>query len=108
MSLTAHEVIGGGDVVGSVCRHRPGRWTNVRGAVRARLALWPVRVHHRVPSAHRHLRGLVNVALVDTTVQIPVAVAANICDVSVAVLSTVLDTRPATLCDAAAAAHANG
>jgi hypothetical protein len=32
-------------------------------------------------------QGLVNVALVDTTVQVPIAVAANVCDVSVNVLA---------------------
>jgi len=34
--------------------------------------------------------GLVNVALVDTTVQVPIAVAANICDVDVNVLAAQL------------------
>ena len=51
--------------------------------------------------------GLVNLALVDTTVQVPVAVAANICGVSVNILSSVLDAPALTLCDAAAEAAAN-
>ena len=36
--------------------------------------------------------GLINVALVDTTVQVPVAVAANICAVAVNVLAQALNT----------------
>ncbi|RBY97433.1 hypothetical protein DQ237_00220 [Blastococcus sp. TF02-8] len=35
-------------------------------------------------------RGLVNVNLEDTTVQVPITVAANVCDVSVAVLTSLL------------------
>ena len=43
--------------------------------------------------------GLVNVAIVDNTVQVPVAVAANICDVDVNVLAS--DIRDGSaLCDA--------
>ena len=33
-------------------------------------------------------RGLVNVSVTDNTVQVPIGVAANVCDVTVAVLST--------------------
>ena len=43
--------------------------------------------------------GLVNVALTDNTVQVPVAVAANICDVDVNVLASDLQDGSA-LCDA--------
>lgn len=57
---------------------------------------------------HVRQRGLINLALVDTTVQVPVSVAANICDVSVAALASVRDSGPRTICDAAAAAEANG
>ena len=39
--------------------------------------------------------GLVNVAVVDNTVQIPVGVAANVCDVSVNILSSATLTSPA-------------
>ena len=46
-------------------------------------------------------RGLVNVAVTDTTVQVPVAVAANICDVAVNVLASQL-VDGAAPCDAAA------
>jgi len=43
--------------------------------------------------------GLVNVALTDTTVQVPVAVAANVCGVAVGVLSAALVQGPVN-CDA--------
>lgn len=46
-------------------------------------------------------RGLVNVAVTDTTIQVPIAVAANICDVAVNVLSRQLRDGSAP-CDAAA------
>lgn len=46
-------------------------------------------------------RGLVNVAVTDTTVQVPVAVAANICNVAVNVLASGL-ANGAAPCDAAA------
>jgi len=49
--------------------------------------------------------GLVNVAIVDNTVQIPIGVAANVCDVSANVLSAGTLTSPAT-CDAVANATA--
>lgn len=45
--------------------------------------------------------GLVNVAISDTTVQVPVALAANICDTTVNVLATQLADGSAP-CDAAA------
>ena len=49
--------------------------------------------------------GLVNVAVTDITVQVPIAVAANVCDVSVNVLAEQLDD--ADNCDAIAGAHAS-
>ena len=49
--------------------------------------------------------GLVNVYLADTTVQVPIAVAANICDVNVAALAGLLDLGP-TDCGADATATA--
>ena len=48
--------------------------------------------------------GLVNVAVVDNTIQIPIGVAANLCDVSVNVLAGQLDQ--ADNCDAVAGADA--
>jgi hypothetical protein len=48
-----------------------------------------------------HQEGLVNVNLDDITVLVPIAVAANVCDVTVAVLSTALLEGPTT-CDALA------
>jgi hypothetical protein len=50
--------------------------------------------------------GLINVALVDTTVQVPLAVAANICNVNVNVLATQLDLLGETACGAEATATA--
>ena len=48
--------------------------------------------------------GLLNVAVTDNTIQVPIAVAANICDVSVNVLAEQLDQ--ADNCDAVAGADA--
>ena len=50
-------------------------------------------------------RGLVNVLLDDVLVQVPVSVAANICDVNVAVLSRLNDTAEACNATADAAAQ---
>lgn len=49
--------------------------------------------------------GLINVSLTDTTVQVPVAVAANICGVGVGVLSAALVQGPVD-CDALGGATA--
>jgi hypothetical protein len=46
-------------------------------------------------SAQNQQRGLVNVAVEDVIVQVPVSVAANICDVNVAVLAQVADDAAA-------------
>jgi len=51
-------------------------------------------------SAQNTQEGLVNVAIEDVIVQVPVAVAANICDVNVAVLAEVQDDAAA--CEATA------
>jgi hypothetical protein len=56
-------------------------------------------------SAQPHQSGLVNVAVVDNTVQIPIGVAANVCDVAVNVLATATATSPAN-CTAVAPATA--
>ncbi|MGH9030968.1 MAG: hypothetical protein ACRDY4_06065 [Acidimicrobiia bacterium] len=50
--------------------------------------------------------GLVNVAITDVGVQIPVSLAANICDVNVAVLVDQLQDAPAD-CEADAGSEAN-
>lgn len=52
-----------------------------------------------------HQDGLVNVNVSDVTIQVPVAVAANICDVNVNVLARQFRTGGAE-CDAAAASDA--
>lgn len=49
--------------------------------------------------------GLVNVNVSGNTIQVPLAVAANICDVNVAVLAAIVDT--AASCDAHAGSQAN-
>src|SRR5688572_29798984 len=51
-------------------------------------------------SAQNRQEGLVNVAVEDVIVQVPVAVAANVCDVNVAVLAEVADDAAA--CEATA------
>jgi hypothetical protein len=51
--------------------------------------------------------GLVNVRISDVLVQVPVAVAANICDVNVAVLVDLIDDAAAE-CNADASSHAEG
>jgi hypothetical protein len=56
-------------------------------------------------SAQTHQSGLVNVAVVDNTVQIPIGIAANVCDVAVNVLATATATAPAD-CTAMAPATA--
>ena len=58
------------------------------------------------PSGNDNVRqeGLVNVLVSDVVVQAPIAVAANICDVNVAVLASVLDD--ASACEAVAGAEA--
>lgn len=57
------------------------------------------------PAAPTQQEGLVNVAVTDNTVQIPIGVAANICGVSAAVLSQQINTDTVD-CDAFANATA--
>jgi hypothetical protein len=47
-------------------------------------------------SAQTQQSGLVNVAVVDNTVQVPIAVAANVCQVQVGVLASQLRQAPVT------------
>ena len=58
------------------------------------------------PSGNDNVRqeGLVNVLVDDVVIQVPIALAANICDVNVAVLANVLDD--ASACEAVAGAEA--
>lgn len=52
--------------------------------------------------------GLINVNIEGNTVQVPIAVAANLCDIDIVVLATgVLDAGDTT-CDATAGSQANG
>lgn len=50
--------------------------------------------------------GLINVNLSNNTVQIPIAAAANVCDVDVVLLATLILLDDATQCDAGAGADA--
>ena len=68
-----------------------------RISIAAVVAAFAIAVAASPASAQQE--GLVNVAIVDNTVQVPVAVAANICDVDVNVLAS--DIRDGSaLCDA--------
>src|SRR5947208_2879103 len=53
-------------------------------------------------SAQTHQNGLVNLNLDNITVQVPIGVAANVCDVNVAVLANLVDLGQATPCTALA------
>jgi uncharacterized protein YggE len=50
--------------------------------------------------------GLVNVNIEDTTIQVPIAVAANLCDIDVAVLAVQVEEDPTTTCEATAESRA--
>jgi hypothetical protein len=52
--------------------------------------------------------GLINVNIGDVTVQVPIAIAANLCDVTVAVLASDLFDDGEATCDAVAGAGASG
>ena len=60
----------------------------------------------QAPASAATQRGLVNVNITDVTVQIPVSVAANVCDVTVAVLVDTLSEVP-TNCQAGSIALAD-
>lgn len=79
-------------------------------AVLAVLAL-AIGVAAAPASAQSQQNGLVNVAVVDNTVQVPIAVAANVCNVQVGVLAANLRQGPAdctALGNATATAPAGG
>jgi hypothetical protein len=56
-------------------------------------------------AAAQHQSGLVNVAVVNNTVQIPIGIAANVCGVAVNILSSATTTAPVD-CTAVAGARA--
>ena len=58
----------------------------------------------RGPGGPTRQAGLINVNLSDNIVQIPVAAAANVCDVDVVVLATAILLDDATKCTAGAGA----
>lgn len=74
-------------------------------AVGGSAALLSVAAFGAPASADTRQRGLVNVSLTDTTVQVPVAVAANVCGVAVNALSGALLQGPV---DCAALGGAEG
>jgi hypothetical protein len=57
------------------------------------------------PASAQNQSGLVNVAVVNNTVQVPIGIAANVCGVTVNVLASGILTGP-TACDAVAGATA--
>ena len=56
----------------------------------------------------RELPALVNVVIGDVTVQVPIGVAANICDVNAAVLANQVDNGDATCTATAESVASNG
>jgi hypothetical protein len=68
------------------------------------LATSDATVTPRQPGGNTRQDGLINVNLSDNTVQIPIAAAANVCDVDVLVLATAILLNDATECDAGAGA----
>jgi hypothetical protein len=60
------------------------------------------------PASAQTQEGLVNVAVEDVTVQVPVAIAANICDLNVVALGELQDAGSACVATADSAASAGG
>jgi hypothetical protein len=58
------------------------------------------------PAGAARQSGLVNINVEDNVVQVPVAIAANVCDVTVAVLVSELSDTGTTTCDALATSGA--
>ena len=56
-------------------------------------------------AAQTNQTGLVNISVSNTTIQLPIALAANVCDVNIGLLATLLDAGP-TQCGADAMATA--
>ena len=54
------------------------------------------------PASAANQNGLVNINLEDNVVQVPVAIAANVCEIDVAVLVGILADTGSTTCDAEA------
>ena len=75
-----------------------------RSSLAAIVATTAVSAAIAAPAPAAPQEGLVNVAVVDNTIQIPIGVAANVCDVSVNVLAEQLDQ--ADNCEALAGADA--
>jgi len=80
---------------------------NHRSRMAALVSVFAVSLAVAAPaSAQNTQEGLVNVALEDVTVQLPIAIAANVCDVNVAVLAELVDAPTACTATADSAASA--
>jgi hypothetical protein len=60
------------------------------------------------PAGSTTQNGLVNVSLTNTTIQVPIAAAINLCGVNVAILAVLQQTASGAICDATAHSHAGG
>jgi hypothetical protein len=60
------------------------------------------------PASAQTQEGLVNVAIEDVTVQVPISIAANICDLNVVALGELQDAGSACVATADSAANAGG
>ena len=59
------------------------------------------------PAQTTNQTGLVNVSLTNTTIQVPIAAAVNLCGLNVAILAVLESTGPAS-CTAMSNSHAGG
>jgi hypothetical protein len=77
-----------------------------RKLLRSALLAGALSIVAATPGLAQNQRGLVNVAVGDVTIQVPVAVAANICDVNVGVLVGELRDEGEATCDTVAGSEA--
>ena len=82
------------------------RSTRIRLAVTAVVATMSLGIAAGPASAQVDQDGLVNVAVENTQIAVPVSVAANVCDLNVGVLAQQVDAGP-TNCDAVADSEAS-
>jgi len=74
----------------------------MRRALACLFAVLTLGIGASTASAQTTQNGLVNINLEDVTVQVPIGVAANVCDVNVALLATLVDAGETTACTAVA------
>ena len=77
----------------------------MRRALACLFAVLTLGVGASTASARTNQTGLVNISVSGTTIQLPIGLAANVCDVNVAALATLLDLG-STACGAGATATA--